>query len=92
MYNLSAMAENNVRRGSGGRGIPWFGIGFVILVLGGLGILFTPVPGKISRHLREIAGSSGKERELAEEQTLALQVEQRLRTEYDAKLQGNSQR
>lgn len=76
-----------MRRGSGGSGIPWFGIGFVILVLAGLGMLFTPIPGKISRHLMEIAASSGKGRDRAEDQTMALQVEQRLRAEYDTKLQ-----
>ena len=82
------MGENNVRRGRVGNGIPWFGIGFVILVLGGLGMLFTPIPGKISHHLREIAASSGTARERADEQTLALQVEQRLRAEYEAKLRS----
>jgi hypothetical protein len=81
------MGDNNVRRGRVGNGIPWFGIGFVILVLGGLGMLFTPIPGKISRHLREIAASSGTGRDRAEDETLALQVEQRLRAEYEDKLQ-----
>lgn len=82
------MADNNMRRASVAGGIPWFGIGFVILVLGGLGLLFTPIPGKISRHIREIKGVSGKQRDIAEDQTMALQVEQRLRAEYEEKLKA----
>lgn len=80
------MGENNVRKGSSGRGVPWFGIGFVILVLAGVGLLFTPIPGKISRHLKEIVGGVPRERDRSEGKTLALQVEQRLRAEYDEKL------
>jgi hypothetical protein len=80
------MAEKNVRRGDKQKGIPWFGMGFVILVLAGVGLLFTSIPGKISRHLREIVGGAAKERDRAEDQTLSLQIEQRLREEYDEKL------
>jgi len=80
------MEDKNVRKGSGGKGIPWFGIGFVILVLAGVGLLFTAIPGKISRHLREIVGGASKGADNAEQETLALQVEQRLRAEYDEKL------
>lgn len=79
------MAEN-VRKGERPGGFPWFGIGFVILVLAGVGILFTSIPGKVSRHLREIIGSSSKQKDSAEDQTLALQIEQRLRAEYEEKL------
>ena len=85
MRKLVRMSEN-VRKGEKPRGFPWFGIGFVILVLAGVGLLFTSIPGKVSRHLREIIGSSRKQGDGAEGRTLALQVEQRLRAEYDEKL------
>ncbi|QTN30936.1 glycoside hydrolase family 75 protein [Akkermansiaceae bacterium] len=82
------MEGKNVHRGSGGKGIPWFGIGFVILVLAGVGLLFTSIPGKISRHLKEILRSAPQAADDAEQETLALQIEQRLRTEYDEKLKA----
>ncbi len=78
--------SENVRKGSSEKGIPWFGIGFVILVLAGVGLLFTSIPGKISRHLKEIIGGTSKQRDNAEDQTLELQIEQRLRSEYEEKL------
>lgn len=85
MRKLVRMSEN-VRKGEKPRGFPWFGIGFVILVLAGVGLLFTSIPGKVSRHLREIIASSRKQGDGAEGRTLALQVEQRLRAEYEEKL------
>lgn len=76
----------NARKGSSDRRIPWFVVGFLILVLAGVGILFTPIPGKISRHLKEIMGGGSKARDSAEDRTLELQVEQRLRSEFEEKL------
>lgn len=36
------------------KGFPWFGAAFFVLVCGGLGLLFTPIPGKLKRSLKEL--------------------------------------
>lgn len=78
------MEEKNVRRGGKGRGFPWFGLGFLVLAAGGVGILFTEIPGKVARNLKEIMASNPVVG--PDEETLALQIEQRLREEFEDKL------
>lgn len=78
------MKRRNVRRAEKGRGFPWFGVGFLVLAAGAVGILFTEIPGKVVRNLKEITAQgpgSGPD-----EETLALQIEQRLREEFEDKL------
>lgn len=85
------MEEKNVRRGEKAVGIPWFGIGFVVItvgLMGLMGLLFTPIPGKISRHLKEIMDAGEKPQAGPDEEAIALQVEQRLRAEYDEKMKN----
>lgn len=36
------------------KGFPWFGAAFFVLVCGGLGLLFTPIPGRLKQGLKEI--------------------------------------
>ena len=78
------MEEKNVRRGDLKKGFPWFGLGFLILVGALVGSFFTNIPAKVARNLKEIAAPKpqpGPDRE-----TLALQIEQRLREEFEEKL------
>ena len=78
------MEEKNVRRGDLKKGFPWFGLGFLILVGAIVGSFFTNIPAKVARNLKEIAAPKpqpGPDRE-----TLALQIEQRLREEFEEKL------
>jgi hypothetical protein len=79
------MEEKNVRRRSEKKGFPWFGVGFLILVLAGVGTLFTDIPAKVARSIKVIA-SPPKTLPGTDEETLALQIEQRLREEFEDKL------
>jgi hypothetical protein len=78
------MEEKNVRRGDLKKGFPWFGLGFLILVGAIVGSFFTNIPAKVARNLKEIAAP--KPQPGSDEETLALQIEQRLREEFDDKL------
>jgi hypothetical protein len=67
------------------RGFPWFGVGFLILVCGSIGVLFTDIPAKVNRNLRALL----QNRQPAEEvdlKTIEMQIEQRLRDEMERKL------
>jgi len=78
------MEEKNVRRGDLKKGFPWFGLGFLILVAAVVGSFFTSIPVKVVRNLKEI--TAPKPQPGTDEETLALQIEQRLREEYEEKL------
>jgi hypothetical protein len=78
------MEEKNVRRGDLKKGFPWFGLGFLILVGAIVGSFFTNIPAKVARNLKEIAAP--KPQPGPDEETLALQIEQRLREEFEDKL------
>ena len=68
------------------RGFPWFRAGFLALVCGLLGTLFTPIPGKIKRGLRDIVAP--KPVVIAADETdLRRQIESRLRAEMEEKLE-----
>lgn len=66
------------------RGFPWFGVGFLILVCGSIGILFTEIPAKVSRNLKALMQSQQPAEEVDRE-TIELQIEQRLRAEMESK-------
>jgi hypothetical protein len=78
------MEEKNVRRSDKGKGFPWFGLGFLILVGAVVGSFFTDIPAKVARNLKEIVAP--KPQPGTDEETLALQIEQRLREEFEEKL------
>jgi hypothetical protein len=68
------------------RGFPWFGVGFLVLVCGGIGILFTDIPAKVNRNLKALMQS----RQPAEEvdlKTIEMQIEQRLRAAMEIELE-----
>ena len=68
------------------RGFPWFRVG-VLLVAGGLvGILFTSIPGKIKRGLRELRVPKTVAI-AADEADLRRQIESSLRAEMEEKLE-----
>ena len=48
------MEEKNIRRSEKGKGFPWFGLGFLILVAAVVGSFFTDIPAKVARNLKEI--------------------------------------
>ncbi len=78
------MEEKNVRRGGLKKGFPWFGLGFLILVGAVVGSFFTNIPAKVARNLKEIVAPQPQPG--TDEETLALQIEQRLREEFEDKL------
>ena len=80
------MAEKNIKRGELRRGVPWFGIGFLILVIALIGSFFTDIPGKVNRNLRELVESRKPQEEINRE-TIEMQIEQRLRAEMEEELE-----
>lgn len=79
------MEQKNVRRGAREGRFPWFGVGFVIFAAAVAGAVFTGLPAKVGRNLKEILGDP-KPQEASVDDTMALQVEERLRAEYEDKL------
>lgn len=79
------MADKNVKRSELKKGFPWFGVGFLLLVLAVAGSFFTEIPGKVARNLKELAEARRPQAE-ADEKTLRLQIEQRLRSEMEVEL------
>jgi hypothetical protein len=76
-------------RNSGNRrkqgGFPWFGVAFLALILGGLGLCFTSFPAKVKRGLKEILAPKPVVIS-PDEQDIRRQIESRLRTEMEAEL------
>ena len=68
------------------RGFPWFGVGFLVLVCGSIGILFTDIPGKVNRNLRALIQNRQPAEEI-DRKTIEMQIEQRLRAEMEVKLE-----
>lgn len=68
------------------RGFPWFGVGFLVLVCGGIGILFTDIPAKVNRNLKALMQSRQPAEEV-DRKTIEMQIEQRLRAEMELKLE-----
>jgi hypothetical protein len=78
------MEERNIWRRDLKKGFPWFGLGFLILAAAIVGSFFTNMPAKVARNLKEIVAP--KAQPGMDEETLALQIEQRLREEFEDKL------
>lgn len=77
------MKEKSVRRVDMSRGFQLFGLGFLILTGVIVCSFFTDIPTKVARNLKEIAAP--KPQSGRDEKTLALQIEQRLRVEFEEK-------
>lgn len=80
------MEEKNVKRSKTNKNIPWFGIGFLILVAAVIGSFFTDIPGKVNRNLKELVESRRPQEEI-DLRTIENQIEQRLRAEMEEKLE-----
>lgn len=76
------MEEKNFKRSPAGKGFPWFGFGFLILVAALVGSFFTEIPGKVSRNLKQIM-ESRRPQAGVDEGTLTRRVEERLRAEME---------
>lgn len=77
------MKEKSVRRVDMRKGFQLFGLGFLILTGVIVCSFFTDIPTKVARNLKEIAAP--KPQSGRDEKTLALQIEQRLRVEFEEK-------
>ncbi|WP_411825834.1 glycoside hydrolase family 75 protein [Luteolibacter sp. AS25] len=80
------MSEKNIKRSETKRNFPWFGVGFLVLVLAVMASFLTEIPAKVARNLKELA-EARRPREQTDENTLRLQVEQRLRAEMEQELE-----
>ncbi len=81
------MEDKNHTRNSATRGFPWFGLSFLILIVAGVSILFTEIPTKISRNLRELSEARRPQTEI-DEQGIRLQIEQKLRADMEQELEA----
>lgn len=77
--------ENDYSKGRQ-RGFPWFGVGFLVLACGFIGVLFTDIPAKVNRNLRALMQSRQPAEEV-DRKTIEMQIEQRLRAEMELKLE-----
>lgn len=84
------MDRSQTRSGGGNqrrdRGFPWIGVSLLVLVCGAVGVLFTPVAGKLKRGLKEIFSPEPVVLS-ADEEDLSRQIESRLRTELEEELE-----
>jgi hypothetical protein len=64
------------------KGFPWFGAGFFVLVCGGFGLLFTPIPGRLKQALKEL---SKPEQVLVKADTS--DIERQIRARYESEMQ-----
>ncbi len=81
-----AMGEENADIKKRQKGFPWFGVGFLILACGTIGIFFTDIPAKVNRNLRVLL-QSRQPAEKVDRKTIEMQIEQRLRAEMEMKLE-----
>ena len=68
------------------KGFPWIGVGFLVLICGGIGILFTPIAGRLKRGLQDILQPEPIVVS-ADETDIRRQIESRLRAEMEEKLE-----
>lgn len=80
------MGEENAETKKRQKGFPWFGVGFLILACGTIGIFFTDIPAKVNRNLRVLL-QSRQPAEVVDRKTIEMQIEQRLRAEMEMKLE-----
>jgi hypothetical protein len=69
-----------------GGGFPWFRAGFFVLVCGLVGMFFTPIPRKIKRSLSELVAPKPVVVK-PDERDLRRQIESRLRSEYEQRME-----
>ncbi len=86
MAYLLVMGNEEAKTTKRQRGFPWFGVGFLVLVCGSIGILFTDIPAKVSRNLRALIQKQPPT-EAVDRKTIEMQIEQRLRAEMEVKLE-----
>ncbi len=86
MAYLLLMGNEEAKTTKRQRGFPWFGVGFLVLVCGSIGILFTDIPAKVSRNLRALIQKQPPT-EAVDRKTIEMQIEQRLRAEMEVKLE-----
>jgi hypothetical protein len=80
------MGNENAKTTKHHRGFPWFGVSFLILVCGFIGVLFTEIPAKVSRTLKAL--SQGRQpTEMLDRKTIELQIEQKLRAAMEIELE-----
>lgn len=80
------MEEKNIKRSDHKPRFPWFGMGFLLLVVALIGSFFTEIPAKVNRQIKELVASR-KPQTVVNEETLELQVEQRLRAQMEEELE-----
>lgn len=68
------------------KGFPWIRAGFLVLVCGGFGLLFTPIPGRLKRGLVDILRPEPVV-VTTDEADIRRQIESRLRSEMEEKLE-----
>jgi hypothetical protein len=68
------------------KGFPWFRAAFFVMVCAGVGLLFTPIPGKVKRSMVEILAPKPVV-VAADEEDLSRQIESRLRAELEEELE-----
>ena len=80
------MEGKNVKRSEMKKGFPWFGVGFIILVLAVVGSFFTEIPAKVNRNIKELIEKRQPKAEI-DEAELVEKVEQKMRAEMEEKLE-----
>ncbi len=76
--DMDDQTSRNLRRK---KGFPWFGAGFFVLVCGGFGLLFTPIPARLKQGLKD----------LVKPQTVVVQadttdIERQIRARYESEM------
>lgn len=80
------MGEEQKKQTKRGRGFPWFGVSFLVLSCGLIGIMFTDIPAKVNRNVRALLESRRAPVEI-DRKTIEMQIEQRLRAEMEEELE-----
>jgi hypothetical protein len=78
------MSEAKTSHNRRKQGFPWFGAMFFLLIFGGIGLLFTSVPSKVKRGLKEIF-SPKPTAVVIDEKDIYRQAEARIRAELEEK-------
>ncbi|MFK7851528.1 MAG: glycoside hydrolase family 75 protein [Akkermansiaceae bacterium] len=85
------MGEKNIKRSEPRRGVPWFGVSFLILVIALVGSFFTDIPKKVSRNLKDLVRSQKPIEEIDRER-IELEIADKLRMEMEKEFQLELQR
>ncbi len=76
--DMDDQGSHNQRRR---KGFPWFGAGFFVLVCGGLGLLFTPIPVRLKQGLKDLIKP-----EPVVIQADTTDIERQIRARYEAEM------